>query len=413
MNLLTCREHQTIILDFELNKPHHKANNNKLFEISNNQVVSSYFIGIQWLTEDMAIYVEPKINNEDAQTNYLEMLFSALKHPEIAQQYTKELFEIDFEADYVEIEQKQDLLTPLLMLQFLSVVKQIVKKGLKKSYYKVQNNLTAKVKGKILVNETIKKNIVKQQPLKSFCNYDEFGLNNIENRLLKKTLAFIQKYLPTIKHLSPQDTTNQVFVETIFNYVRPAFEFISEDVNLNEIKHTKTNAFYKEYEEALRLGKLILKRFGYHINNIQEEKLIKTPPFWIDMAKIFELYVLGLLKDTFGNNVFYHFKSGGNELDYLLKTDEYKLVIDAKYKPIYTKTFMKQDIRQISAYARLRKVYEKLDVTQNQVIDCLIIYPNQENGYLSFENVPLLDENQRIKKYIQFYKIGIKLPLLN
>ncbi len=413
MNLLVCREHQTLDVDFEINTAQQQTNTNKLFEVINNQVVCSYFIGVQWLTEDTAIYVEPKINKEEAQTNYLEMLFSALKHPEIAQQHTKELFNIDFDANYIEIEQKQDLLTPLLVVQFLSVVKQIVKKGLKKSYYKVQNNLTAKVKGKILVNETIKKNIVKQQPLKSFCSYDEFGLNNIENRLLKKTLAFIQRYLPTIKHLSNQNNTNQAFIETIFNYVRPAFEFISEDANLNEIKHTKTNAFYKEYEEALRLAKLILKRFGYHINNIQEEKLIKVPPFWIDMAKLFELYVLGLLKDTFGENVFYHFKSGGNELDYLLKTDKYKLVIDAKYKPIYTKTFMKEDIRQISAYARLRKVYEKLDIAQNQVIDCLIIYPNQENGYLSFDNLDLLNDNHKVKKYIQFYKIGIKLPKIN
>ncbi len=36
---------------------------------------------------------------------------------------------------------------------------------------------------------------------------------------------------------------------------------------------------------------------------------------------------------------------------------------------------MKEDIRQISAYSRLCKVYEKLDVAQNQVIDYLIIYP--------------------------------------
>ena len=71
---------------------------------------------------------------------------------------------------------------------------------------------------------------------------------------------------------------------------------------------------------------------------------------------------------------------------------------------------MKDDIRQVSAYARLRKVYETLNVAKNQIIDCLIIYPNQENGYLSLDNVDLLDDNHRIKKYIQFYKIGIKLP---
>ena len=82
------------------------------------------------------------------------MLFSCLKHPEVAQN-TEGLFEIKFENPFIEIEQKQDLLTPLLVVQFLQVVKSIVRKGLKKSYYKVERNLNARVKGKVLVAENV------------------------------------------------------------------------------------------------------------------------------------------------------------------------------------------------------------------------------------------------------------------
>ena len=42
---------------------------------------------------------------------------------------------------------------------------------------------------------------------------------------------------------------------------------------------------------------------------------------------LFELYVLGLLKDRFGKNVTYHFSRQYNELDYLLNDTEYKMVI--------------------------------------------------------------------------------------
>ena len=66
MNLLVCREHQTLDVDFEINTAQ-QTNTNKLFEFINNQVVCSYFIGVQWLTEDTAIYVEPKINKEIAE----------------------------------------------------------------------------------------------------------------------------------------------------------------------------------------------------------------------------------------------------------------------------------------------------------------------------------------------------------
>ena len=48
-------------------------------------------------------------------------------------------------------------------IQFLNLLKSIVRKGLKKSYYKVQENLNNKVKGKILVSTHIKQNIFKKR----------------------------------------------------------------------------------------------------------------------------------------------------------------------------------------------------------------------------------------------------------
>jgi 5-methylcytosine-specific restriction enzyme subunit McrC len=152
-----------------------------------------------------------------------------------------------------------------------------------------------------------------------------------------------------------------------------------------------------------------LKRFGYNISNTENDK-IKTPPFWIDMSKLFELYALGLLKDRFHNHVKYQYKHYGNELDFLLKTDEYQMVIDAKYKTIYLNGSHDEDIRQVSGYARLRKVYEELGKVQGEVIDCLIIHPDQENGLENLINVEL--KSAEITKYFDVYQIGLKLPYI-
>ena len=70
----------------------------------------------------------------------------------------------------MKIDQEQDLLTPLLVVQFLRIVKEIVRKGLKKSYYKVAQNLYGKVKGKILVAQTIKQNVLKNKALNTVCS---------------------------------------------------------------------------------------------------------------------------------------------------------------------------------------------------------------------------------------------------
>ena len=125
------------------------------------------------------------------------------------------------------------------------------------------------------------------------------------------------------------------------------------------------------------------------------------------MSKLFELYVLGLLKDRFGDTINYHFTRQYNELDYLLNDSEYKMVVDAKYKRVYENSYSMDDIRQLSGYSRLRKVVEELKMPKEQVVDCLIIYP-QINGYKDFKNVNL--KRVDIDQFIQFYKIGVELP---
>jgi 5-methylcytosine-specific restriction enzyme subunit McrC len=386
---------------------------------------SSYYIGIDWIPEtSSSIYIAPKLNTkfkEDGtpkdnlkfegiqQTDYLQMLFSALKHPEIAK-YTDDLFDIKWDEKLIAITQQQDLLTPLLVVQFLRVVQQIVRKGMKKSYYKVEQNLYSKVKGKILVGQTIKQNLLKNKPLNTYCTFDEFGVNGLENRLLKKALVFVRRYLPTLKIPHSEKYTSEVL-----NFVMPAFEMVSEEVSLNDCKQTKTNAFYKEYEEGIRLAKLILKRFGYNISNTQQT-ITQTPPFWIDMSKLFELYVLGLLKEKYPNQILY----GKNETkakygipDYLLNTENEKTIIDAKYKPIYIgDQYEIADIRQLSGYSRdkgvLKTLGYKADSEQeNIVVKCLIIYPDQ-----SVKNEKLENTETEIPEFVKFYKQPVRLPVL-
>lgn len=128
------------------------------------------------------------------------------------------------------------------------------------------------------------------------------------------------------------------------------------------------------------------------------------------MSKLFELFVLGLLKDKYGNEVIYHYSNAGNELDFLLNNEKFKIVIDAKYKPYYESSFVNDDIRQISGYARLSSVYKILGISEKELIDCLIIYPNQ-NGVQNFLKDELLQVTP-ISKYVGIKKLGVKIPTI-
>lgn len=380
-------------------------------KVNHAKLYTNYYVGVDWLKKnESAIYVAPKLNDEEKETNFFQMLFSCMKHSDIAEE-SKGLYEIKFDEPYIEINKQQDLITPLLMIRYLQVLKSIVRKGLKKSYYKVEQNLSSKIKGKVEVSKTLKHNILKNRTTKTICNFEMYGFDGIENKILKAALKFTDRYLMNYKQFSE-------YFLPLLNFCKPVFHEVDDsNFDLNMLKKTKTNSFYKEYKDALDLAKMIIKRFGYSYKEV-DEKMVSVPPFWIDMPKLFELYILGLLKERYGSQIQFQAKGNYGEPDFLLVSQSEKMVIDTKYKKIYQNNEQQQDrynsddIRQIAGYARDKKIMQCLGYDdqkmQNIVVDCLIIYPDQ----YADEKLPESLKEQPIDQFIKFYKIPVKLPTL-
>ena len=374
---------------------------------------AGYYIGALWLVKHHKfVYIEPKMNKKQiaegsssqeewAEIDYLKMLLSITG---LDPKDTQDLIKIYWDEPPITIEQQKDTLTPFLMVQFLLLLKRIVRKGLKKSYYTVEENLNSRIKGKIQLAKHLKQNVFKNKLTAHVCRYQEFGMDNLENRFLKKVLQFIISF----KNTHPNYFAgNDKSICELITYCSPHFELISEEIDVENLKKLTPNTFFKEYEEAIRIGKHILKRFSYNITETTQQK-VTIPPFCIDMPKLFELYVYKKLQEQFGREaVKYHLTADYTELDFLLNTPEYKMVIDAKYKPIYEDNRVIDDIRQVSGYARLERVYQKLGLEgSNKLIDCLIIYPSLD------EDTNFFLKDKKIAGYRNIYKQSISIPLI-
>lgn len=383
---------------------------------------SSYFVGIDWIVEgQLPIYIQPKLNRindnkkNTVEIDYIRMLVEALQESENFK-HLEGLCEINFNNPYIYITQKQDFLSPFLIAQFLQLLRQIVRKGLKKSYYTISDNLNAKVKGKILIAKDIKENKLKGNHISTACQFQEFGVNCDENKILKKAYIFSRKAIQCYEKGIEIESLRH-----IIDYIYPAFETVSEHIEISKIKSFKPNPLYKEYDQALKLAQLILKRYSYNITLTEKEE-IPTPPFWIDMSKLFELYVYQKLRAVFDNNeVSYHSKAQYQELDFIIrsKDDKYLFIVDAKYKPRYEEHKISiEDIRQISGYARIKKVYDELKITDyDKNLNCLIIYSHQNcNESFDINSFILRNEDTDyigLKKeagYVNIFKLGIRLP---
>ena len=342
----------------------------------------SYFVGLDWIAKDeLAVQVLPKMN-DGFEVDYLRMLHEALSEP-VNFDYLQDLITICFDQPSILIDQQHDWLSLFLITMFIHLLQKIVRKGLKRSFYLIEENLHNKVKGRISVGRTVKLQLMKGHVTDNVCQYQVYDVDTPENRVLKKALRFCMKQLE-----SYQKAFDTKVVMDRARYCLPYFERVSDDVSIKAIQSCKCNPVFKDYAQ-------------------------------IDMSKLFELYVFQRLREVFTerNEVRYHLKANYQELDYLLQPHSWAepYVIDAKYKPRYKDgSISKEDAREVAGYARLSKIYRLLGLNEETAlpIKCLIVYPDQsQDEHFGFDNrsEPAFE---RIPEYVRIYRVGIKLPVI-
>ena len=368
---------------------------------------SSYFMGVDWVKEGLPIQILPKIEDVTGSVDYMKMLTEALTEPENAN-YLDGLLTVDFNAPAISIPSVEDMLSPFIVAQFILVLKNAARKGLRRSYYIVTENLKAKVKGRILATRNISKNLSKGNKTDNYCQYQQYGLDSVENRLLKQALRVSSNILTQYRGGMDVSTLKQAIAR-----IGVYFREVSDDFDPAALdKHVGTDPVFRDYVKALGFAKLILRRNAYGLGrNAKGEQ--STPPYWIDMSKLFELYLLQKLRKEYGHDeIYYQRKIGGRIPDYLLKPkDGTPMIIDAKYKPRYhTGPVDFTDIGQVSAYSRMKGVHAILDVDPKDTIPALVIYAHP-NCPEDIKDRIRHGDWKPLANYVDIAKLGIALPI--
>jgi 5-methylcytosine-specific restriction enzyme subunit McrC len=368
-------------------------------------IETSYFIGLDFISDDLSVIVEPKFdcNEKEFSIDFYKILFESLPYVKFSEDVSN-IYHVDFSKPKIEINQKDDFLTPILVVQYISYLDNICHRGLQKGYYWVENNLNNKVKGKILVKETMKKNHLNSNYNKTYCKYQEFGIDILENRFLKFAFQFCVNYLNQFNKLKIINN-----FESRIGFIKSTFEKVTMESTFRNPLHIRKNPLFPVYESALKLANLILKRNAFNITNTTKNKL-ETYPYWIDMSKIFELHVLKLLRMTFKDGIYYQKEYSGRIPDIILNIDSVKAVIDVKYKDYTNRTVEIEDIRQVAAYARMKTIFSDLKMKNNEILDAIIIYPQvgSEIQSLDFETL----KNKIELNYHNIFKLDVGIPII-
>lgn len=226
------------------------------------------YVGLIQIKNGYQIQVLPKIDfiaNPDGDNSETKRIFIKMLHS--IKEFPNKVFN--------DANLKIDTMTlyEIFINIYLRGVRILVKHGIKSDYIACEKNLNF-YKGKLLVNEQIKRNVAHAE--RFFVRYDEYLVDRAENKIVKATLLKLQKLSGSAE--------NQKEIGKLLM----AFEMVKPSINYQkDFAQVKTNRNVKDYDMLIRWSKVFLFNKSFTtFSGTQNARALLFP-----MEKLFESYV--------------------------------------------------------------------------------------------------------------------------
>lgn len=285
-----------------------------------------------------------------------------------------------------------------LLFIFPKYLENAIRKGLYKQYIHKKYNDT-NIKGKI----DIPRHLTKNTPFIGSIAYSQrlFSYDNILMELIRHTIEFIKSKSYGSIILSDIKEELKLIVNATQSYRTCDRQKIIEQNKKNPIRH----AYFREYSALQRLCILILKSEKHDIGSgIQNSYGILFDGAWL-----WEEYINILLsshfyhpknKSKFGAQQLFSDGKGLIYPDFISKSTDPRLIVDAKYKPI--ENIRGRDYLQVLAY-----MY-RFDASKGYYI-----YPDSEGQVplvLNLNKGSTYENNVSARDDVNIIKLGFKIP---
>ena len=269
-----------------------------------------------------------------------------------------------------DLEVKNKPIFEIYISMFLSSLNELIKKGLRSIYLNKLENVSF-FKGKLMINQHIKHNIVHKE--KFYTQFDEFSYNRVENRLLKSTLVKLLKISKDAKNIQniKEDLVFFDLVDTSINYK-------------NDFKKVMIDKSTKEYDELLKWAEVFLdnKSFITFSGSHGAKALLYK------MNDLFESYVAKRIRNVFGDTYEIKTQSTSKKLfdnpqkftlrpDIVLR-DKFNntIIMDTKWKKLINDERKNYGISQMDMYQMFAYSIRYACGNANKLPKVYLLYPS-------------------------------------
>ena len=292
---LDAKQLKTIEMDNPYNFGIHKYNED---------VWTSGYIGVNRIRDVWGNYLKDDNNNTYVfliqprfAVNPFQMLDAVLKDKEYSSYEASDAHKGEFLFKFFEKEPLIEMTGDcaggelLLAIAFVKACEEICKKKIKNQMSFHTENLSGKVKGKIVFNKHIIKNVCESREDRVYCKYPSFSIDTAENRILK---AGLKKSMIIINRIG----IDLKSIKASIRYCNNLLENVREiSLSSSIFGLAKTNGMYAYYKKAISLAKVLYKNGSISVKDGIDEKKYLIMPYEINMEKLFEYYARAIIRE--------------------------------------------------------------------------------------------------------------------
>lgn len=302
------------------------------------------------------------------------------------------------------------ILQEFIIWRLIFQCKELIKRGLLKSYVTNEENLSV-LRGKIILKNQFLNDV--QKNIKFYCEYDELEYDNIDNRIIFYTLLQSRKLA-----ISSELKKNIFMLLEQFSGIIQNVPITIMDIDRVMRSYTRQNM---HYEDIHRQCRLIIK--NTRISDFDNGDIPYSVPFFVDMNKIFEEFVTKLIEFSYPGQVDSQVRQKAWKVnnkeepdskrfmipDIILRINKSIKIIDVKYKPKLDPS----DLYQIGFYIHeFRKKGEEITDNSKKVSDTdafaiLPDYVDSEKGDKNFTSF-----RKEIQVYQRFMDLDYFIKLI-
>lgn len=223
----------------------------------------------------------------------------------------------------------------LLMYLYIEQLKKALRKGVFRKYRQFQYN-DSKVKGQIDIARHIRLNPLSDNGKIAY-NAREYTAKNYYNILLLCAFDIMQKKYPTVTKVSFE-------VKRVLDGLRAQNEnwsTVKINTVLKETERKIVHNVYRDYEELRMLSRLIIRNMGMNVFSGERNKVSGV---LVDITKLWENFLYKTILKEIGATPQKKFSilNGHRNIQPDFYFENKKLVLDAKYKDVWSKNLDKE-----------------------------------------------------------------------